>query len=342
VAEDLIQEASTIPGVINLNSDLKLNKPELLVEIDRNKANDLGVSVRNIATTLQVQLGGKDFATFEEAGEQYNVMVQLEKENRSLPDQLAALYLRGDQEQLIQMSSLVTVSERTAPRELNHYDRRRAVTITGSLLPGYTLGETLSQFENIAGSILPPDEGYQTAVSGESREFRESGYSLIFAFNLALIVIFLALAAQFESFTDPLTILVTVPLGLTGAFGALYLAGMTLNLYSQIGLVMLVGLATKNGILIVEFANQLRSEGREIVDSVLAASRLRFRPVLMTAISTIFGMLPIAFATGAGSESRSPMGMVVIGGMLLSTLLTLVVIPVVHITLLKILQYVKR
>jgi multidrug efflux pump len=342
VTEEIINEARSIPGVINLNSDLKLNKPELLVEIDRNRANDLGVSVRNIATTLQVQLGGKDFATFEEAGEQYNVMVQLEKENRSLPDQLSALYLRGDQAKLIQLSNLVSVSERTAPRELNHYDRRRAVTITGSLLPGYTLGETLTQLEAIAADILPPDGGYQTAVSGESREFKESGYSLIFAFNLALIVIFLALAAQFESFTDPLTILVTVPLGLTGAFGALYLAGMTINLYSQIGLVMLVGLATKNGILIVEFANQLRAEGRDIVESVVQAARLRFRPVLMTAISTIFGMLPIAFATGAGSESRSPMGMVVIGGMLLSTLLTLVVIPVVHITLKKTLQYLKR
>jgi multidrug efflux pump len=342
VTEEIIKGARSIPGVINLNSDLKLNKPELLVEIDRNKANDLGVSVRNIATTLQVQLGGKDFATFEEAGEQYNVMVQLEKESRSLPDQLAALYLRGDQAKLIQLSNLVSVSERTAPRELNHYDRRRAVTITGSLLPGYTLGETLTQLEAIAADILPPDAGYQTAVSGESREFKESGYSLIFAFNLALIVIFLALAAQFESFTDPLTILLTVPLGLTGAFGALYLAGMTINLYSQIGLVMLVGLATKNGILIVEFANQLRAEGRDIVESVLQAARLRFRPVLMTAISTIFGMLPIAFSTGAGSESRSPMGMVVIGGMLLSTLLTLVIIPIVHISLLKTLQYLKR
>jgi multidrug efflux pump len=342
VTEEIIKRARSIPGVINLNSDLKLNKPELLVEIDRNKANDLGVSVRNIATTLQVQLGGKDFATFEEAGEQYNVMVQLEKANRSLPDQLAALYLRGDQEKLIQLSNLVSVSERTAPRELNHYDRRRAVTITGSLLQGFTLGEALSRLEAITAEVLPMEGGYQTAVSGQSREYRESGYSLIFAFNLALIVIFLALAAQFESFTDPLTILVTVPLGLTGAFGALYLAEMSLNLYSQIGLVMLVGLATKNGILIVEFANQLRAEGRDIVESVLQAARLRFRPVLMTAISTIFGMLPIAFATGAGSESRSPMGMVVIGGMLLSTLLTLVVIPVVHITLLKTLDYLKR
>ncbi len=341
VTEEIMKQAQKIPGVINLNSDLKLNKPELLVEIDRNKANDLGISVRNIATTLQVQLGGKDFATFEESGEQYKVIVQLEKNNRILPDQLEALYLRGDQEKLIQLSNLVKVSERTAPRELNHYDRRRAVTITASLLPGVTLGQVLKRIETIAANTIPKESGYQTDVSGQSREYKESGYSLIFAFNLALIVIFLALAAQFESFTDPLTILITVPLGLTGAFGALYLTGMSINLYSQIGLVMLVGLATKNGILIVEFANQLRAEGRDIVESVVEAARLRFRPVLMTAISTIFGMLPIAFATGAGSESRSPMGMVVIGGMLLSTILTLVVIPVVHIIVQKLVNYLK-
>ena len=341
VTEEIMTQAQKIRGVINLNSDLKLNKPELLVEIDRDKASDLGVSVRNIATTLQVQLGGRDFATFEEAGEQYKVIVQLDKDNRTLPDQLEALYLRGDQEELIQLSNLVKVSERTAPRELNHYDRRRAVTITASLLPGVTLGQVLKRIETIAANTLPVEGGYQTDVSGQSREYKESGYSLIFAFNLALIVIFLALAAQFESFTDPITILVTVPLGLTGAFGALYLTGMSLNLYSQIGLVMLVGLATKNGILIVEFANQLREEGHDIIESVVQASRLRFRPVLMTAISTIFGMLPIAFSTGAGSESRSPMGMVVIGGMLLSTILTLVVIPVVHITVQKSMNYLK-
>jgi multidrug efflux pump len=189
----------------------------------------------------------------------------------------------------------------------------------------------LSDLEEITAQVLPATGGYQTALSGQSLEYKESGYSLIFAFNLALIVIYLALAAQFESFTDPLTILVTVPLALTGAFGALYLAGMSLNLYSQIGLVMLVGLATKNGILIVEFANQLKSQGFSVVESVIRAGTLRFRPVLMTAVSTIFGTLPIALSTGAGSESRSPMGMVVIGGMFLSTLLTLVVIPIVHI-----------
>jgi multidrug efflux pump len=342
VARDIVTQAQQVPGIINLDSDLKLNKPELLVEIDRNRANDLGISVRNIGTTLQVLLGGKDFATFEESGEQYNVMVQLEQEKRSLPDQLESLYLRGEGNKLIQLSNVVRVRQRTAPRELNHYNRRRAVTITGSLLPGFPLGAALDTIEGIAAGVLSFGSGYHTTVAGQSLEFKESGNSLIIAFNLALLVIFLALAAQFESFTDPLTILITVPLALTGAFGALYLAGMSLNLYSQIGLVMLVGLATKNGILIIEFSNQLRAQGLDAAESVFRASLLRFRPVLMTAVTTIFGMLPIAFSTGAGSESRSPMGMVVIGGMLLSTLLTLVVIPVVHIRVQTVLQLLTR
>ena len=330
-AQKILQQARAIPGVINLDSDLKLNKPELLVEIDRNRAGDMGVSVRDVATTLQVMLAGEDFATFEEAGEQYDVIVQLEKEERTMPQQLAALYVRGEGGRLIRLSSVINTRQRTAPRELNHYNRRRAVTITGSLLPGFTLGGALQQLEKITAKVLPSTGGFETDVAGQSREYRESGYSLIFAFNMALVIIFLALAAQFESFADPLTILVTVPLALTGAFGALWLSGMSLNLYSQIGLVMLVGLATKNGILIIEFANQLRQQGAGMLESITRAGVLRFRPVLMTAFSTILGTLPIALATGAGAESRRPMGTVVIGGMLLSTVLTLVVIPVVHI-----------
>ncbi len=341
VSQRIVRRAGRIGGVINFDSDLKLNKPELLVEIDRNRANDLGISVRNVATALQVLLAGRDMARFEEAGEEYEVIVQLAKEARTLPEELGSVYVRGEQGKMIQLSNVVRVSTRTAPRELNHYNRRRAVKITGSLLPGFTLGDTLEKIEAIAAEILPKAGGFQTAVAGQSLEYKESGYSLIFAFNMALIVIFLALAAQFESFTDPLTILITVPLALTGAFGALYLLGMTLNLYSQIGLVMLVGLATKNGILIIEFANQLQAEGLSTVESVVRASTLRFRPVLMTAVSTILGTLPIALATGPGAESRGPMGTVVIGGMLLSTLLTLIVIPVVHVTVQKGLGFLK-
>ena len=251
------------------------------------------------------------------------------------------LYIRGDDDRLVQLSSVIKTRLRTAPRELNHFNRRRAVTITASLLPGYTLGQVLESLEKIALEELPEGGIFQTDVKGQSREYRESGYSLIFAFNMALVIIFLVLAAQFESFTDPLTILVTVPLALTGAFGALWLCSMSLNLYSQIGLVMLVGLATKNGILIVEFANQLREQGEGFLESIIRAGVLRFRPVLMTAFSTILGTLPIALATGAGSESRSPMGTVVIGGMFLSTFLTLIVIPVVHIMIQKILQWMQ-
>jgi multidrug efflux pump len=341
VSQRIVRRAGRIGGIINLDTDLKLNKPELLVEVDRNRANDLGISVRNVATALQVLLAGRDMARFEEAGEEYEVIVQLEKEARTLPEELESVYVRGEQGKMIQLSNVVRVSTRTTARELNHYDRRRAVKITGSLLPGFTLGDTLEKIEAIAAELLPKAGGFQTAVAGQSLEYKESGYSLIFAFNMALIVIFLALAAQFESFTDPLTILITVPLALTGAFGALYLLGMTLNLYSQIGLVMLVGLATKNGILIIEFANQLKAEGLGTVESVVRASTLRFRPVLMTAVSTILGTLPIALSTGPGAESRSPMGTVVIGGMLLSTLLTLIVIPVVHVTVQKGLGFLK-
>ncbi len=342
VARQISAQAASIPGIINVDSDLKLNKPELLVEIDRNRANDMGISAKDIATALQILLAGDDLATFEEAGEQYDVIVQLKKENRTIPQQLNTLYVRGDNDNLIQLSNVVRTRQRTAPRELNHYNRRRAVTITASLLPGFTLGNALEQLEAIARRAIPPSGGFQTDVAGQSREYRESGYSLIFAFNLALIIIYLALAAQFESFTDPLTILVTVPLALTGAFGALWLCGMSLNLYSQIGVVMLVGLATKNGILIVEFANQLQKEGLGLVERVTRAGLLRFRPVLMTAFSTILGTLPIALATGAGAESRRPMGTVVIGGMLLSTVLTLVVIPAVHIMVQKGLQSLQK
>lgn len=342
VTQQILAKARNIPGIINLDSDLKLNKPELLVEINRNRANDMGISVRNVATALQVLLAGDDFATFEEAGEQYDVIAQLKKENRTIPQQLDTLYIRGDDEKLIQLSNLVRTRQRTAPRELNHFNRRRAVTIKASLLPGYTLGDALAQMQSIADQMLTPTGDFQTDVAGQSREFRESGYSLIFAFNMALIIIFLALAAQFESFTDPLTILVTVPLALTGAFGALWLFDMSLNLYSQIGLVMLVGLATKNGILIIEFANQLKAEGQGLSKSIIMAGVLRFRPVLMTAFSTILGTLPIALATGAGSESRSPMGTVVIGGMLLSTMLTLIIIPVIHISVQRGVQFIRQ
>jgi multidrug efflux pump len=342
MSQKIIKKARSIPGIINLDSDLKLNKPELLVEIDRNRANDLGVSVRNIATALQVMLAGDEFATFEEAGEQYDVIVQLKKAARTLPQHLESLYLRGDHDRLIQLSNVVRTRQRSAPRELNHFNRRRALTIKASLLPGYTLGTALGQMQTIADEVLPEGGGFETDVAGQSREYRESGYSLIFAFNMALIIIYLALAAQFESFTDPLTILVTVPLALTGAFGALWLFNMSLNLYSQIGLVMLVGLATKNGILIIEFSNQLKSQGLGLIECVTRAATLRFRPVLMTAFSTILGTIPIAFAVGAGAESRRPMGMVVIGGMFLSTLLTLVVIPVVHIVTQKGILMIKK
>jgi len=225
----------------------------------------------------------------------------------------------------------VNVRETVAPRQLNHFQRQRSATITGSVVPGFSLGAILDQLQAVANKHLPP--GFSTALSGQSREFKESGSALYFAFILAILVIYLTLAGQFESFIHPLTILFTVPLAVTGALVALFVTRDSLNLFSEIGIVMLTGLVTKNAILIVEFANQLRAQGRSLVDAAIEASALRFRPILMTTFSTIFGTLPIALGLGAGGESRAPMGIAVIGGMFFSTLLTLVVVPVVYILL---------
>ena len=327
----ILTEARAIPGLINVDSNLKLNKPELQVDIDRNRASDLGVSVREIATTLQILLGGQHLSDFKRGAKQYEVKVQLRGLDRATPRDLERLYVRGSNDKLVQLSSVVNVRETVAPRQLNHFQRQRSATITGSVVPGFSLGAILDQLQAIANKHLPP--GFSTALSGQSREFKESGSALYFAFILAILVIYLTLAGQFESFIHPLTILFTVPLAVTGALVALFVTRDSLNLFSEIGIVMLTGLVTKNAILIVEFANQLRAQGRSLLDAAIEASALRFRPILMTTFSTIFGTLPIALGLGAGGESRAPMGIAVIGGMFFSTLLTLVVVPVVYILL---------
>ncbi len=327
----ILMEARGIPGLVNVDSNLQLNKPELEVEIDRNRASDLGVSVREIATTLQILLGGEDLSNFKRGAKQYDVKVQLRDVDRMTPVDLERLYVRGANDQMVQLSSLVRVQETVAPRQLNHYQRQRSATITGSIGPGFALGAVLDQLQAIADKHLP--EGFTTALAGQSREFKESGTALYFAFLLAIVVIYLTLSAQFESFLHPLTILFTVPLAVTGALVGMALTGTSLNLFSQIGIVMLTGLVTKNAILIVEFANQLRARGRSLVEAAVEAARLRFRPILMTTFSTIFGTLPIALGLGAGGESRSPMGIAVIGGLFFSALISLVAVPVVYILL---------
>ncbi len=318
--------AAEIRDLRNLSTDLLLNKPQLEVEIDRDRASDLGVSAREIATTLQVLLGGSDLSTFKAGGETYKVMVQLERPARSDPADLLELYVHGPSG-LIPLSSVVNVRNTTTPRGIPHFDRRRAATVTANLVQGADQGAILGRMKRLAEEIVPTERGYRVAFAGESEEFFESRNALLFAYLLAVVIIYLVLAGQFESFLDPLVILVAVALSFTGALLTIRLTGHTLNLFSQIGLVMLVGLVTKNSILIVEFSNQLRDRGRPLFDAAFEAARIRFRPVLMTALSTIVGIMPIALALGAGGEARAPLGVAVVGGMFFSTLFTIFVVP---------------
>ncbi|MGH8587644.1 MAG: efflux RND transporter permease subunit, partial [Gammaproteobacteria bacterium] len=316
------------PGLVNVDSDLKLNKPQLSVSVDRAKAADIGVEIDIIGRTLETLLGERQVTRFKRAGEQYDVILRLQAEERATPADLTEIYVRSEQGGLVQLANLIEVRETVAPKELNHFNRLRAATITANIAPGYTLGDAIEFLTLAAKEVLSP--GAQTDLAGQSREFRESGATLYLTFVLALLFIYLVLAAQFESFLDPLIILLTVPLAVTGALLALRLTGGTLNVYSQIGLVMLVGLITKNGILIVEFANQLQERGRNLGEAAVEAASLRLRPILMTTFAMILGAIPLALASGAGAESRHPIGWVIVGGLALGTLLTLFIIPVAY------------
>ncbi|MBT9569400.1 MAG: efflux RND transporter permease subunit [Thiobacillus sp.] len=326
--EALMTRVREYPGLANPDSDLKLNKPQLKVDVNRDKAAQMGVGVDTIGRTLETLLGGRDVTRFKQAGEQYEVIVQLDPAARATPQELSSLYVRGRDGSLTRLSNLVSVTETVAPKELNHFDRQRAAIISANIAPGYTLGEALAFMDQAAKETLP--KRTRTSLAGQSREFAESGQTLAITFGLALVVIYLVLAAQFESFVSPFIIMLTVPLAATGALLALKLTGATLNVYSQIGLVMLVGLITKHGILIVEFANQLRERGKNKIDAVIEAASLRLRPILMTTAAMVLGAVPLALASGAGAESRSPIGWVIVGGLLLGTLLTLFVIPVAY------------
>ncbi len=312
-----------------VDSNLVLNKPQLEVSIDRERASDLGVSVRDIATTLQIMLGGLDIATFKQGGETYNVMVQLPRESRSNPRALLEQFVRGRSE-LIPLAALVDARETIAPRAIPHLDRFRAVTINASI-KDISQGEGLQLMKEIAEAELPPGGGYRVRFSGEAEKFFEANNALVFAYLLAILVVYLVLAAQFESFVHPLTIMVAVFMSFTGALIALKLTDQTLNLFSKIGIVMLVGLVTKNSILIVEFANQLRERGEALEQATLKASLTRFRPILMTALATMVGIMPIALGFGAGGEARRPLGVAVVGGMFFATILTFFVVPATYI-----------
>ncbi|MFO7799830.1 MAG: efflux RND transporter permease subunit [Rhodohalobacter sp.] len=328
VIPEFLQEANQDPAFVFAEVDLKFNRPELQVEIDRNRARTLGVSVRDIAQTLQLSLSGSRFGFFIMDGKQYWVIGQMDRQYRNEPIDLKTIYVRSQDGSLLQLDNLVTVSERSSPPQLYRFNRFKSATVSAQLAPGYTIGEGIEAMDAISARILP--ESIITDLAGPSRDFAESAASLLFIFALALVLIYLVLAAQFESFRDPFIILFTVPLAIFGTLVSLWYFDQTLNIFSQIGVIMLIGLVAKNGILIVEFANQRQEQGMSIRDSIMDAAAVRFRPILMTSISTILGILPIAMAFGAGSESRSSMGIAVIGGLLIGSFLTLYIIPAIY------------
>jgi multidrug efflux pump len=327
--DKMMERINQYPGLESVDTDLKLNTPEFRIELDRPKIADLGIDVTVVGRTLETLLGGRQVTRFEQNGEQYDVYVQLADEERASPETLATIFLRSPSGEMVQLSNIAKVKEAVAPKELKRFNQLRSVTITANLAPGVALGEGLDFLETTAREVLPAN--VQTDLNGQSRDYRASGQSLALVFVLALGFIYLVLAAQFESFRDPVIIMLTVPLSMTGALGALYLAGGTLNVYSQIGLVTLVGLITKHGILIVEFANQQQMQhGKDRIAAVIEAATLRLRPILMTTGAMVLGALPLALAEGAGAESRQQIGWVIVGGMSLGTLLTLFVIPTVY------------
>jgi multidrug efflux pump len=316
------------PGFVQVDTDLRLNKPEIRLDVDRERAADMGVSVDAIARTVETLLGGRSVTRFKRDGEQYDVVVQTESSQRNAPDDIDKLFVRGRNDTMIPLAALVKTREVVVPRDLNHFGQRRSASITANLAPDLALGEALTQMDAIAKQVLPA--GYTTDLNGQSREFRDSSGSLAIVFVLALLFIYLVLAAQFESFVDPFIIMLSVPLSMLGALLALKLTGGTLNVFSQIGLITLVGLITKHGILIVEFANQLQEQGQGKLAAVKASAAQRLRPILMTTGAMVLGSVPLALATGAGAESRQQIGWVIVGGMSLGTLLTIFVVPTMY------------
>ncbi|NYT67564.1 efflux RND transporter permease subunit [Pusillimonas noertemannii] len=323
-----IERLSDYPGLQNLEMDLRLNTPELQVAVNRDKLADVGVDVGTVGRTLESMLGGRQVTRFRDGGEQYDVIVQVKKEDRADPRDISDIYVRARNGDMVQLSNFLDVNESVSPQSLNHFNRLRSVKVEAAVAPGYALGEVLAHMQSVADEMLP--ETAQTDLDGQSREFRDSSGNIYLVFLMALVFIYLVLAAQFESWRNPFIIMLSVPLSMTGALLALWLSGGTLSIYSQIGLITLVGLITKHGILIVEFATQLRAEGMEKVEAVVQASILRLRPILMTTGAMVLGVLPLAYATGAGAESRQQIGWVLVGGLCLGTVLTLYVVPVAY------------
>lgn len=323
-----MDEVSKSPVFQGFDVNLKFNKPELQVSIDRLKASELGVSILDITNTLQLALSGRRFGYFIMNGKQYQVIGQVDRKDRDDPLDLKGFYVRNRQGELIQLDNLVRIIENANPPTIYHYNRLKNATVSAGLAPGKTMGDGIAEMERIKAKVL--DESFSTSLSGASRDFKESSSNTSFAFILALVLIFLVLAAQFESFIDPFIIMITVPLALAGAVFSLWMFDQSLNIFSQIGIIMLIGLVTKNGILIVEFANHIREQGEKKVDAAIEASVQRLRPILMTTLATTLGALPIAIAFGSAGQSRKPLGIVIVGGMLFALVLSLFVVPALY------------
>jgi multidrug efflux pump len=326
-----LDRARTNPNLLNLDSNFRETKPELRVSVDRRKAADLGVSIQAVGRTIETMLGSREVGTYVEAGEEYKILLQAREGDRGTPYDLQNIFVRTLSGGLIPLSNVVTLSERARPQSLAREDRVRAITISATPAAGYALGDALNYLDALAREVLPPDA--RISYRGQSLEFRESSGSLAITFAMALLVVFLVLAAQFESFVHPFVILLSTPLAVTGGLLALHLTGQSLNIFSQIGMILLIGLMAKNGILVVEFANQLRDQGRSVREAVLEASVVRLRPILMTSIATVLGAVPLAVASGAGAESRQALGVVIVGGISLSTFVTLYAVPALYLLL---------
>jgi multidrug efflux pump len=326
----LAQRVGNIPGLVNIETDLKLNKPQLRVDLDREKAADMGVSPLDVGRALETLLGGRQVTRFKRGGEEYDVVVKLADIDRNNPRDLNRIYVRGVDGNMVGLANVLSFRESVAPKELNHFNQLRAATLTANLEPTLTQGEALKLIEQVTREELPE---VQLDYSGSSREFLRSSSGIVLTMALSLIFIYLVLSAQFESFIDPFIILLTVPFAMAGAFLALALTGNTWNIYSQVGIVTLIGLISKHGILIVEFANQQQAAGRDKLEAVIHAATLRLRPILMTTGAMVLGAVPLAFADGAGAESRAAIGWCIVGGLLVGTLFTLFVIPTVYVLL---------
>lgn len=308
--------------------DLKFSKPEARIQINRDKASIMGVSTRNIAQTLQYGLSGQRMGYFYMNGKQYEILGEINRQQRNKPADLKAIYVRSGSGDMIQLDNLIELQSGIAPPKLYRYNRFVSATVSAGLADGKTIGQGLDEMDRIAKETL--DDTFRTALSGDSKEYRESSSSLMFAFVLAIMLIYLILAAQFESFKDPLIVMLTVPLAIAGALVFMYFSGITMNIFSQIGIIMLIGLVAKNGILIVEFANQKQEAGEDKISAIKDAALQRLRPILMTSASTVLGLIPLAFATGEGSNQRIAMGTAVVGGMVVSTLLTMYIVPAIY------------